>query len=134
MFNLLIAFFFWKTCTFPSFEKHVPFNIFPSFERFVCWKCSNYSQHYSLEISFAICLTWVINYWDSIFTFYLTWGVFSLVCVLSVFFFFLFSFLFLFLSVFSLTDTNNSQDSRKGSGNHYFSCFSLPPAQEYSVS
>ena len=58
------------------------------------------------------------SYWNSIFTLYLTWGAFSLVCVLSniVFFFFV-------LSVFSLLDTNDSQDSRKRRGNHCFTCF-----------
>ena len=85
MFNSLLAFCFWKACTFSSFE------------RFLCWKSRNYSQIY---------LSGIINYWGSILTLYITWGAFSLVCVLSVFFFFL-SFLFfsLFLLVFSLTDT-----------------------------
>ena len=85
MFNSLLAFCFWKACTFSSFE------------RFLCWKSRNYSQIY---------LSGTMNYWGSILTSYITWGAFSLVCVLSVFFFFL-SFLFfsLFLLVFSLTDT-----------------------------
>ena len=85
MFNSFLAFCFWKACTFSSFE------------RFLCWKSRNYSQIY---------LSGIINYWGSILTLYITWGAFSLVCVLSVFFFFL-SFLFfsLFLLVFSLTDT-----------------------------
>ena len=52
--------------------------------------------------------------------------------VLSVFFFFLsFFYFFIFLSVFSLTDTN---DSREGRGNHYFSCFLLPLSHKYSFS
>ena len=67
-----------------------------------------------------------ISYWGSIFTLYLTWGAFSLVCVLSVFYSFL-SFSFLFLLVFSLTETNDSQDNKTRRGNHYFSCFPLPP-------
>ena len=85
MFNSLLAFCFWKACTFSSFE------------RFLCWKSRNYSQIY---------LSGTMNYWGSILTSYITWEAFSLVCVLSVFFFFL-SFLFfsLFLLVFSLTDT-----------------------------
>ena len=88
MFNSLLIFFFWKACTFSSFE------------RFLCWKSRNYSQIY---------LSGIINYWGSILTLYITWGAFSLVCVLSVFFsFFLSCFLFLFLSAFSLTNTNNS--------------------------
>ena len=36
----LLAFFFWKVCTFSNFE------------RFLCWKPRNYSQHFSLEILF----------------------------------------------------------------------------------
>ena len=59
-----------------------------------------------------------------------------MVCVQSVFFFFFLffvsSFFFLFLSLFSLTDANNSQDSRKGRGNHHFSCSQLPPAHDHS--
>ena len=86
------------------------------------------------KFSSGIHLSWVINYWGSIFTLYLTWGGFSLVCVLFVFFSFFLSFFFLFQSVLSLTGTNNSQDSRKGRGNHYFSCFPLPPAHEHSFS
>ena len=75
MFNSLLIFFFWKACTFSSFE------------RFLCWKSRNYSQIY---------LSGIINYWGSILTLYITWGAFSL-----FFFFlsFLFSFLF-FLSFF----------------------------------
>ena len=88
MFNSLLAFCFWKACTSSSFE------------RFLCWKFRNYSQIHLSEI---------INYWDSILTLYITWGVFSMVCVLSVFFSVFLSFLFfvLFLSVFPLTDTND---------------------------
>ena len=69
----------------------------------------------------------------SIFTLYLMWGASSLVCVLSVFLFFFLSFFFFFffLSVFSLTNTSDSQDSWEGRGNHYFSCFPLPPAHEH---
>ena len=74
IFNSLFAFCFWKECTFSSFE------------RFLCWKSRNYSQIY---------LSGTMNYWGSILTSYITWGAFSLVCVLSVFFFFL-SFLFFF--------------------------------------
>ena len=68
MFNSLLAFCFWKACTFSSFE------------RFLCWKSRKYSQ---------ICLSGIINSWGSILTLYIMWGGFSLVCVLSVFFFFL---------------------------------------------
>ena len=80
MFNSLLAFCFWKACTFSSFE------------RFLCWKSRNYSQIY---------LSGIINYWGSILTLYITWGAFSLVCVLSVFFlFFLSCFFFFFYRYF----------------------------------
>ena len=82
MFNSLLAFFFWKACTFSNFQ------------RFLCWKSRNYSQQFSLEIFFWD-LSSIIDYWGSIFTLYLTWGAFSLVCVVSVIFFFL-SFFFFF--------------------------------------
>ena len=89
MFNSLLAFCFWKACTFSSFE------------RFLCWKSRNYSQIY---------LSGIINYWGSILTLYIKWEGLSLVCVLfALFLFFLPSF-FLFLLVFSLTDTNDSLD------------------------
>ena len=70
------------------------------------------------KFSSEIYLSPIINCWGSIFTLYLTWGAFSLVCVPSGFYyychyyFFPSSFSFLFLSVFSLTDTNDSQNSR----------------------
>ena len=77
MFNSLLIFFFWKACTFSSFE------------RFLCWKSRNYSQIY---------LSGIINYWGSILTLYITWGAFSLVCVLPYFFlsFFLVFFFFFY--------------------------------------
>ena len=87
MFNSLLAFCFWKACTFSSFE------------RFLCWKSRNYSQIY---------LSRIINYWDSILTLYITWRAFSLVCFLSVFFFLSFFFWFFFLSVFFLTGNLSS--------------------------
>ena len=85
--------------------------------------------------SSEIYLSRIINYWGIIFTLYLTWGAFILVCVLSASFFLSFFLLFfLFLSVFSLTDTNESKGSREGRGNHYFTCIPLPPAHRYSFS
>ena len=53
-------------------------------------------------------------------------------CFTLIFFFL--SSLFYFLSIFSLTDTNDLQDSREGRGNHYFSCSLLPPSREHSFS
>ena len=84
------------------------------------------------KFSCEICLSQSIKYWDSIFTSYLTWEAFSLVCVLPVFLFFFFLHFFLFLLVFSLRGTNNSQDSREGRRNHYFPSFQPPPANEHS--
>ena len=71
-----------------------------------------------LKFSSDIYSSRIINYWGRIFTLYLTWGAFSLICVLSIFFFLL---LFLFLSSFSLTDIKDSNDNRERRGNHYFS-------------
>ena len=67
------------------------------FERFLCWKSRNHSQHFSVDF-FSRNLSRIINYWGSIFTLYLTWGAFRLVFVLSVFFFsFFFSCSFFFV-------------------------------------
>ena len=52
-------------------------------------------------------------------------------CSIRIIFFLSF---FLFLLVFSLTDTNDSQNSREGRGSNYFSCFSLLLAHEHSFS
>ena len=79
MFNSLLEFFFWKGGNFSNFE------------RFLCWKFRNYSQIY---------LSRIINYWDSILILYVTWGAFSLVCLLSVFFFSFFLLFFFFYLYF----------------------------------
>ena len=68
-----------------SFEKHVPST--PSI--------------FLSKFSSEIYLSRIINYWGSIFTLYLTWGAFSLVCVLSVFFFLSFFIGFFFCRYFS---------------------------------
>ena len=75
IFNSLLGFFFWKACTFSSFE------------RFFCWKSRNYSQIY---------LSRIINYWDSNLTLYIPWEAFNLVSFLSLFIFFVFFLLFFF--------------------------------------
>ena len=94
MFNLYLHF---------SFKKPVP---------------SQFLQDFSVEnlettlITFLsnffpeIYLSRIINYRGSVFTLYLKWGGLSLDCGLSTFSF------FFFLSVFSLTGTNDSQDSK----------------------
>ena len=108
MFNSLLAFCFWKAGTFSSFE------------RFLCWKSWKYSQIY---------LSGIINYWGSILTLYITWGAFSLVCVLSVFFSVFLFFLFFYWYFPWQTLRFIRWDGR---GINYFSCFWLPPANEHS--
>ena len=109
MFNSLLAFCFWKACTFSSFE------------RFLCWKSRNYSQIY---------LSGIINYWGSILTLYITWGAFSLVCVLSVFFSsFLSCFFFFFYRYFPWQTRFIRWEGRE---NNNCPCFSLPPPNEHS--
>ena len=78
MFNSLLAFFIRKACTFSSFEdlETTP---------------STFLSKFSCELY----LSRIIKYWGSIFTLYLTWGAFSLVCVLSVFFYLFLLFFFL---------------------------------------
>ena len=53
---------------------------------------------------------------------------------IRIFFHSFFLFFFLFLFAFSLTDTNDSKDSRDEKGNHYFSCIPLPPVHIHSLS
>ena len=112
-----------------SFEKHAPSQILKDFS------VENLEATPSIflsKVSSEITLSRIINYWGSIFTLYLTWGVFSLVCVLSIFLFSFFLLCFLFPSVFFLTDTNDSQEYREGSGSPYFLCFPLSFAHEHS--
>ena len=52
----------------------------------------------------------------------------------SIRIFLLFFAFFFFLSVFSVKDTNVSQNSSEWRGNHYFSCFPRPSAHEYPFS
>ena len=99
--------FFWeKICSIYylhlSLEKHAFSQVLKDFSvENLETNSSTFLSKFSCELYFS----WISNYWGSIFTLYLTWGAFSLVCVLSVFFL---SFFFLFQSVFSLTETNNS--------------------------
>ena len=115
-----------------SFEKHARPQVLKDFsiENLETTPSTFLSNFFS-----EIYLYQITSYWGSVFTLYLTWGAFSLVCVLSVLFLsFFFFFFFLFLSIFFLKDTNNSQDSSEGRGNRYFSCFPLPPAHGHSFS
>ena len=115
-----------------SFKKHVSSQVFKDFsaENLETTLSNFFSKCFS-----EIYLSPIINYWGRIFILYLTRGVFSLVCAVSVFFSVSFSsFFFFFLLVFSLTDTNDSQDSRDGRGNHCFFCFPLPTDHGHSFS
>ena len=80
-----------------SFEKHVPSQVF---KRFPVESLETTPSNF-LSKFFWDLLSPIINCWGSIFTIYLTWGVISLVCVVSVFFFLSFFFFFsLFIGVF----------------------------------
>ena len=79
MFNSVLAF---------SFEKHISSQDFKDFSvENLKTTPSNFLNFFS-----EIYLSPIINYSGSIFTLYLTWGVFSLVCVVSIFFFLSFFF------------------------------------------
>ena len=100
--------FYWeKICSihylhFP-FEKNIPSQVLKDFS---VENLQPTPSSFLSKFSSEFYLSRIINYWGSIFPLYLTWGEFSLVCALSVFFsLFLSSFSFLCLSVFSLTDT-----------------------------
>ena len=116
MFNYLH--FFWKAYTFLSFE------------RFLCWKFRNYSQHVFSKFSADIYLELLII-GGSIFTLYLASAAFSLVCVGSIFFSFFF--FFFFYQYFPWRILKIQRDSREPRGSYYFS-FPLPLAHEYSFS
>ena len=107
-----------------SFEKHVPSQVLKDFS---VEDLETIPRTFLSKFSSEIYLSRIINYWGSIFTSYLTWETFSLVCVLSAFFSFFIFVLFLFLPVFSLTDTSDSQDRREQRGNHWLFCFPLLP-------
>ena len=111
MFNSLLAFFVWKACPFSSFE------------RFLCWKSRTTPRSIYLDLLIIGIVFW----------YYTQREVHSVWFVLYPYFFsFFLSSYFLFLPVFSLIETNDSWDRWDGRGNHYFSRFPLPPANEYS--
>ena len=66
MLNSILAFFCWNACT-----------LWISVENLETTPSTFFSK-----FSSEIYLSRIINYWDIIFTLYLTWGAFSLVCVL----------------------------------------------------
>ena len=88
--NSLFALFCWKACTFSSFE------------RFSAENPETTPSTFLRKFFSEIYLSWIINYWGSIFALYLTSRAFSLVCVLSIFlsFFLSFSLFFFFYRYF----------------------------------
>ena len=88
MFNSLLAFCFWKACTFSGFE------------RFLRWKSRNYSQIY---------LSGIINYGSSTLTLYITWGAFSLV---FLYFFLVFFFFYRYFSWQTLTSRKMGRERK----------------------
>ena len=103
-----------------SFEKHVPSQVLiDSSDKSLETAPSAFLLRFSAEIYFSR----IINYWGIIFTLYLTWGAFSLVCVLSAFFFLA----FLFLSVFSLTPRTFHMIVGMGKGIIIFLVFHIHP-------
>ena len=77
-----------------SFEKNISSQILKDFS---VENSETTPSTLLLKLSSAIYLPRIINYWGSIFTLYLTSWVFSLVCILSVFFSFFLSSFFSFL-------------------------------------
>ena len=91
--NIFNSFFF-------SFEKHVPSQISKDFSN---ENIETAPSTFLKKIWSEIYLSWIINYWVSIFILSLTWGAFSLVCVPSVLVLCFFLLFFLFLPVYSFT-------------------------------
>ena len=91
--NIFNSFFF-------SFEKHVPSQISKDFSN---ENIKTAPSTFLKKIWSEIYLSWIINYWVSIFILSLTWGAFSLVCVPSVLVLCFFLLFFLFLPVYSFT-------------------------------
>ena len=85
LFNALLVFFFWKACTFSNLSVE---NLETTLSTFL--------SKFSCEINFSR----IINYWGSMSTLFWTWGVFSLVCVLSALFFLSFFFFSFSIVVF----------------------------------
>ena len=67
------------------FEKHAPSQVSKDFS---VENVGTTPGTFLFKFSSEIYLSRIINYWDSNLTLHLTWGVFSLICVLSVFYFF----------------------------------------------
>ena len=79
------------------FEKHVSCEVLKDF---YVENLETTPSTFGSKFSSEIYLSRIINYLDSIFLLYLTWGAFSLVCVLSVLFFLSFFFLSFSIGIF----------------------------------
>ena len=80
-------------------KKHLPSQVLKDFS---VENLETTPSTFLSKFSSEIYLSRIISYWGSL-------------CSIHIFFH--------FLSVFSLTDTNDSQDSRERSGNHFFPVF-----------
>ena len=114
-----------------SFEKHVLPQVFKDFS---VENLETIPSNF-LSISFSeIYFSLIIIYGGSIFTLHLTWGAFSLVCVVFVFFLF-FSFFFFFIYWYFRWETLTiHRIAWMGEGSIVFLFFPLPPAHEHSFS
>ena len=83
----LLRFYWEKICSIHyldfSFEKHVTSQVLKDFSVEIL---ETTPGTFLSKFSSEIYLSWIVNYWGSIFTLYLMWVALSLVCVLSVFF------------------------------------------------
>ena len=84
MFNSLLVFFFWKAWTFSILKDFSVENLKTTPSTFLS------------KFSCKIYLSQIIKYWDSNFTLYLTWGVFSLLFAQYLFFYFFLLFFFFY--------------------------------------
>ena len=109
-----------------SFEKHVRPQVLKDFsiENLETTPSTFLSNFFS-----EIYLYQITSYWGSVFTLYLTWGAFSLVCVLSVLFlsFFFFFFFFFFYRYFSWKTLTIHRIAVKGEGIVIFLVFHFHP-------
>ena len=105
MFHLLLAFCFWKACTF-------------CFESFLNWNSRNYSQIY---------LSGIINYWGNFSIIHNVRSVHFGLCSIRISFFL--SFFLLFFFFYRYVPWQTLTILKKG--NNYF-CFPIPPANEHS--
>ena len=126
----LLRFYWEKICSIHyldfSFEKHVTSQVLKDFSVEIL---ETTPGTFLSKFSSEIYLSWIVNYWGSIF--YIILNVSSVKFGLRSIRIFSF---FFFLLVFLLTDANESRDRKEGKENRYFSYFSLPPAHNHLFS